>query len=495
MKNKRNKKKMEMKKIKKLGTFEDKVLVNSVGELESNLDIIDGDVMGLFQAPTGVGKTHSGVQLITPLFYEKRNVRFVLFIAPQKQLTGVVSLQKHIKKLKRKLSLVNEIYVAGGQKDNIGRIEYTLQNRDEDELVFVTMSDAFFNINKLHIERLINGNGLQNQTLILLDEFHYGSTSHSDYYKYTTGNNPVNYNAVKYNNLINIISDVYVLGLTATPTKEMLDDTFGTQRYVPINTYPNKEDLWKRTSSYQTPIFYDKDNTSMETSLMKFFEMVSDHQTITDSEADRLNLPDDCRVKFCGGIKIETQYQNKDKDDKKRFFETMNNISIPTHWDWDLSLDTSDELMVWRFQNGSVTELDNFEMNQCGYVDSDMLLNHLNKTESRLRFLVVVNKGTMGIDVSNLNFGLAIRVPGTEDPDGKPVVLSGEQWNGRFSRISVKIEELSQHFDDLQEFIKYYLLVNSYRQMLPESTYWRQMMNNLSQKLNSVDEVSQILND
>ena len=102
MKNKGNKKKMEMKKIKKLGTFEDKVLVNSVGELESNLDIIDGDVMGLFQAPTGVGKTHASIQLITPLFYEKRDVRLVFFVAPQKQLTGVVSLQKHIKKLKRK---------------------------------------------------------------------------------------------------------------------------------------------------------------------------------------------------------------------------------------------------------------------------------------------------------------------------------------------------------------------------------------------------------
>ena len=488
-KTKGKKNQMKMNDVKKLGTYDDNVLVNSMNELENNLNILQGDVMGLFQAPTGVGKTHSSIQLITPLFYEKRNVRFVLFIAPQKLLTSRVSLQGHMKQLDRKIPLLNSIY-----SQDIGEIEFSLQTRDNDELVFVTMSDKFFNRNIYHIQRLINGNGLQNQTLILLDEFHYGSTSDSKYYWDNSGNRPSNYNAVKYNNLIDIINDVYVLGLTATPTREMLDGSFGTDKYVPINTYPNKEDLWKRTSCYQTPIFYDWDNTDMETSLMKFFEMVSDHQTITDSEADRLNLPENCRVKFCGGIRIETQYQDKEKDDKKRFFETMNNISIPTHWNWDIGIDTSDELRVWRFQNGSVTSLNIDEMKQNGYIDSNMLLNHLKNKNSRFRFLVVVDKGTMGIDVSNLNFGLSMRVPGTNDSDGNPVVLSGEQWNGRFSRITIKIEELSQHFNDLQEFIKYYILVNSYRQMLPESTYWRQMMDNISQKLNSVDEVTEILN-
>ena len=71
-KTKGKKNQMKMNDVKKLGTYDDNVLVNSMNELENNLDILQGDVMGLFQAPTGVGKTHSSIQLITPLFYEKK---------------------------------------------------------------------------------------------------------------------------------------------------------------------------------------------------------------------------------------------------------------------------------------------------------------------------------------------------------------------------------------------------------------------------------------
>jgi len=480
-----------MKTIQQFGTFEDEVLVNALRELENQLDNLEQMVIGLFQAPTGVGKTHAGIQLITPIFYLKRGVRLVFFVAPQKQLVGRVSLQRHIKELKRKGILVSELY-----EPKVGEIQSTLRGRDEDELVFVTMSDSFFNRNVHNFKRLIECNDLVNNTLVILDEAHYGSTSEKSLYKDNTGNVPSTFNAVKFNNIVSVLDIVYVLGLTATPTKEQKDDNFGSTKYVPVNTYPAKSDLWKRTSSYQTPVFYDWENWGMEKSLMKFFEMVNDHQMITDADAKENNLPLECQVKFCGGIKIETPYMNKEKDDRYTLNNILNgNISIPNHYDWDLALDTSDGIEVWDFSGGEVTQLTDEEMNQRNYFDSDMLIEHLREKESRLRFLVVVNKGTMGIDISNLNFGLALRVPGTIDSEGVPVTLSGEQWNGRFSRITIPIEKLSQHFTDEQKFIKYYLLVNSYRQMLPESLYWRTMMENISQKLNSVDEVSKILNN
>jgi hypothetical protein len=227
---------------------------------------------------------------------------------------------------------------------------------------------------------------------------------------------------------------------------------------------------------------------------MIFFEMVSDHQTLTDAEADNLNLPEECRVKFCGGVKIETPYLNKTKDDKYRLIDEFNSGKpIPKHWDWDTALDTSDGIVVWRFNGGSIQLLDKDEMEHYGYTDSNALIECYRDYNSRLRFLFVVNKGTMGIDIANLNFGLALRVPGTNDSDGNPVTIGGEQWNGRFSRIAIPIETLSKHIDNKEQFIKYYNMVNSYRQMLPESDYWRTMHENLSQKLNSVDEVTEIL--
>ena len=399
---------MKMNVIKKQETYGDKVLVNALFELEKNIDNLQG-VIGLFQAATGVGKTHSGIRLITPLFYNKKNVRFVLFVAPQKQLISRVSLNGHIKQLKKQGYLVTDLI-----NGKIGEIENSLVDRDNEEIVFVSMSDSFFNKNQSSIERLINTHNLQGQTLILLDEVHYGSTSDKEFYQDNTGNIPSGYNAVKYHNVVKLLQTCYVLGLTATPTKEQLEDNFGTPLYVPMNTYPPKEELWKRTSSYQTPIFYDWQGWGMEKSLMKFFEMVSDHQTLTDAEADNLNLPEECRVKFCGGVKIETPYLNKTKDDKYRLVNYFNSgISIPKHYDWDLALDTSDGIIVWRFNGGCIQQLDSDDMENSGYMDSDSLIQCLRNKNSRLRFLFVVNKGTMGIDISNLNFGLSLRVPGT----------------------------------------------------------------------------------
>ena len=61
-------------------------------------------------------------------------------------------------------------------------------------------------------------------------------------------------------------------------------------------------------------------------------------------------------------------------------------------------------------------------------------------------------------------------------------LLSKEQYEKMYT----------ESFDNKEQFIKYYTMVNSYRQMLPESDYWRTMMENISQKLNSVDEVVKI---
>ena len=101
--------------IKNQETYGDRVLVDALSELKNNIN--QRGVIGLFQAPTGVGKTHSGIQLITPLYYNEKNVRFVLFVAPQKQLISGVSLNRHIKELKK--SSVEAVLV---QSDSLGEL-------------------------------------------------------------------------------------------------------------------------------------------------------------------------------------------------------------------------------------------------------------------------------------------------------------------------------------------------------------------------------------
>tara|TARA_R110002020_G_scaffold21893_3_gene74179 strand:- start:462 stop:1979 length:1518 start_codon:yes stop_codon:yes gene_type:complete len=480
-----------MNNIKQLTNYDDGVLDNMMGELKNNIHTLQGHTIGVLQAPTGVGKTHSSIRKIIPLMYHQTGVRFVLYVAPQKGLIGRSSLSNHIRSLKKKGHLVSELISTVKSNVTIGDIETQLMNRDDEEIIIVTMTDSFFNKNVDLIETLIIGNTLQMKTLVLLDEAHYGMVSHKDFYEYSLGSKNPEYNAVKFNNVVSILDVSYIIGLTATPIKEQIEESFGTDKYLPLNTYPSKDKLILRTAGYQEPIFYDWKNLGMENSLMKFFGIVSSKQTQLDTQSDNFNLPDECRVKLCGGIKIETPYKDKDKDDKYKLIEILNSdISIPDEWDWDLCLDTSDGISIWRFQDGEINELNKDDMRLSGYVDSDMLVNHLRNDTSRLKFMVVVNKGSMGLDIHNWNFGLSLRVPGTKDPDGVPVVLGGIQWCGRFVRITLPIESLSKYFDNIEDFKLYYSLVNSYQMMLPQSSYWRKTWEEVSNKINSIDDVN-----
>ncbi len=479
-----------MNNIKKLKTYDDEVLENIMSQFDKNVDKLLNGHIGLIQAPTGVGKTHSSIQLIIPRLYEK-GVRLFFYIAPQKVLLSRTALIGHIKELRKLGYSVSDLY-----ESKYGEVCATVSQRDGEEIILVSMTDSSFNnwSKNDRIKSLINKYGLK-RIGVLLDEAHIGSTSDALYYQINTGNTDSGYNAVKFNNVVDILNDSYVIGLTGTPVVEQTDSKVGTDKYLLINSWPEKYDLWKRTSPYQDPIFYDWNRGSMENPLMEFFEMVSSQQIKTDTTADKFNLPDECRTKFTGLIRLETTYLDKEKDDKKQLISLLNSdLTIPVHWDWDLGFDDSKEIRIWRFQNGSVVELTDKEKEIDGYIDSDMLINHLRDKNSRLKFITCVDKYKFGVDVRNWNYGLALRVPGTKNPDGKPVVIGGEQWNGRFTRPTISIETLSKYFDNVQEFIKYYILVNSYQLMIPESDYWRTMMESVSQRLNSVDEVTGILN-
>ena len=481
---------MNINKIRKQKNYNDTVLEDMISEIESNLPKLMGNVVGVVQAPTGVGKTHSSIRKITPLCYEKLGTRFVLYIAPQKSLIGRSSLSRHIKNLKKKY-LVTEMYSTEKGNVTIGEIESSLLSREDDEIVLVTMSDSFFNNNVEFVDKLISSHQLEMKTLILLDEAHYGMVSDKEFYKDQLGSENPDYNAVKFNNVISILDKSIILGLSATPIKEQIDISFGTDKYLPLNTYPSKEKLSLRVSGYLKTIFYPQKKLGMEKTLRKFFKTVINHQAKLDSFVKNHNLPEECEVQVCGGIKIETPYKNKQKDDKYQLKNILNsNLSIPKKWNWDLCLDTSDGISVWRFENGEVIELSKDERKKCGYVDSDMLVNHMRNKDSRLRFMVVVNKGSMGLDIHNWNFGLGLRIPGTKDKNGTPVILGGTQWWGRFPRVTKPIETFSKYFNNCEDFKVYNSLVNSYQHMLPESPYWRKVDNESKLRLPSMEDIN-----
>lgn len=477
---------MKMNEIKQLSAYGDNLLENITQEVMQYVTDKYTKKIKIIGAPTGVGKTHMLFRNLTPTLYKEKNARVIFYVAPQGQLIRKGACKEHIINLSKDF----DITIWDGYNISMSELNFYLTKRKAGEIVFVTMTDSNYNNSQPQIDQMITDFNLENRVVFYLDEAHYGSVSEAKYMRETLGNpEQKDYNAVKYNNVVDLLHKATFFGITATRTIEMTTD-YGSDEYQPVNIYPEKDKLLLRTSSYKPVYWYDP-NEDIDDIIMKYFENIVSAQRELDNEADSNNLPDEVRVKLTGCIKLETSYKDKEKNDVKhirRLFEDNKN-QIPNHHNFEVATTTSrDGIKVYSFKNGSVTKIENDK-----YKTDDDLIHYLGDKTSKLKILIVVNKATMGTDVHNLNYGLVLRTPGTKRKDGTPVTLMGQQFNGRFTRPTIPIEKLSKYFTDKDKFIRYYLMVNSYEMWLPETDYWKKMMNESSKNLNSIHEVHNFL--
>jgi hypothetical protein len=96
------------------------------------------------------------------------------------------------------------------------------------------------------------------------------------------------------------------------------------------------------------------------------------------------------------------------------------------------------------------------------------------------------------MDILPLNFLLSMRTF-TNKFQGTPVTHRAEQLLGRCRRLVLTIEELSPFFDDVEQFIKYYTMINSYQAFLPNKEYWTSAQNEIDKKYPSEDEIAMMI--
>jgi hypothetical protein len=453
-------------------------------------------------AGTGIGKTHHVIQEFNHIMY-KEGIRLSFIVAPETMLISEEALGKHIKVLRRKL---------GGNIDvsyspSISEIRNKLKRRDNDELLLFVLSDKKFNmiINELVVE--INKHNLVGKTFFSFDECHISGTSEAANYYQNTGLKNSNAECVKFGNIEKILDICYVLGVSATLIKEQFDVDFGSDRYRLLNNGFTKEEIGFVVSGHKPTIFYNEDIQSRDKTLMTFLGYAISEQLRYESmhnsciggktyidENGVTKFADDLLQKLTGAIILETQYKDNDKDDIKWFKGFMNqpSMTIPSNWDFDVALDTSDEMGVWRFRDGKITELSRDEELQNGYDTSDSLIASMSDTESKLKFLVLVGKGSVGMDILPLNFLLSMRTF-TNKFEGTPVTHRAEQLLGRCRRLVLTIEELAPFFDDVEQFIKYYTMVNSYQAFLPNKEYWISAQSEIDKKYPSEDDIAMMI--
>lgn len=468
----------------KLKSRDGKLSKRLITEFVSNMEI---GMYNLILAGTGVGKTHHVIQEFSPNMVIEKGVKFITFIAPEKVVISKSTINKHLKQLKRKVGLVTDLW-----NPTQSEIISALENREEDEVVFMVMTDSAFNKRVDLLKNEILRHNLDGKTFFTFDECHISATSEAENYLENTGLKNINATCIKFNNIEKILDIVWTLGVSATLVKEQIDSEFGSDRYQVINSPILKEDIFLSVSGHRPTQFYD--STDMESTIMEFFGYVTSHQMYIDSLHNQYGLPLDLNPKMTGMVTLETRYKDKDKDDTDKFIEFMDNpnMTIPKNWTFDVALDTSTELEVWRFDNGSITKMTEEERESAGYYDSDSIVKKMSEKNSFMRFLILVGKGSVGMDILPLNFALSLRTF-TNKVNGEPVTHKGIQILGRCRRLVIPIEDLTPHFDNVYKCLNYYTNVNFYQAFLPDSDYWRKTQERIDNELPSIDEIEKMI--
>jgi hypothetical protein len=454
-------------------------------------------------AGTGLGKTHHLIQIFNQIMYT-RGVRLSFIIAPENILTSEESLNKHIKVLRQKL---------GGNLDvsyspNISQIRMKLKARDKDEMLLFVISDKKFNMLIDDIKFEIIKHNLVGKTFFSFDECHISASSDAANTGPNNGLDDPSAECIKFNNISKILDISYVLGVSATLVKEQIDPNFGSDKYQLLNPEGfSKDEISMVVSGHRFPILYEEHLTTREQDLMQYLGHVQSEQlryeTMHNSyiggktyidENGVTKFADDLLRKLTGIVILETQYKNKPKEDIAWIKDFMNQptMTIPSNWDFDFAVDTSKETCVWRFRNGKIIELSRTEQQIFGYDNTNSLVASLSDKDSKLKFLALVGKGSIGMDVLPLNFLLSLRTF-TNKYLGIPVTTRAQQILGRCRRLVIPAEDLVPFFDDVEEFIRYYITINSFQAFLPNKEYWISAQSEIDKKYPSDDDIAEII--
>jgi hypothetical protein len=442
------------------------------------------DKIKIIEAPTGFGKTYFGVNTLLPYLEANFDVELVIIIAPQ------VSLLNQKDLLPEKENGCQDFQFQNGEGWGTWREARSMLKCGKK--VMLAISDAGFS-DKVYrdVKKTIEKLSLKDKVLIIRDEAHYAGSSELETTAKNLGNTPSVYSAAMFTRCSGLLKVTpWVYYLTATPLAEQIEEDFGTNIYIKINEYPPKELLMMRTAKPNTPIFLPeaRDIPQAGERLNNFIERIFGAEEELKSFVSQKAIsfhPIELEKKFNGLIKLETAYPGKFKFDKDTIVEVFEKCGNRRKFNFIIS--TSDQkkkdgYRTFNYDMGDIKVIENdYEIEQDVY-------DALADKSDLLRFYVVVNKGSMGVNIPSLKGLLSFRTPKSEF-QGEPVTIMGEQLLGRLVRLQHKVEDLYDHFTNKDDFIQYYSMVNSFDMVVEDFPYWRKAIEEFTSKLGSKSEM------
>ena len=416
-----------------------------------------GKKINLLKAGTGIGKTYHSMKSLIPGLIEEGTTKFILTTP---LLDSAKSTGRAFKRMRKKI----EKYLEKKLNLNEVSIEYTSDVdeflnsfKDPDQIfVLITNHDTILNTPKL--ESMQNRKRIKkyrdmyldhNQLAIIVDEIHYGGSTEAATTLFNTGSAENKYRAAMINFLATMVSDSWVIGISATLLNEMEGLYGGVLRGLldhpdifhvctSDSDAPTHEELTRVLSNYDKTHWVDEDDV-VETVVLHFEAC----RKSINAKADFLT-PYFPELEFDPNIvcMITCSYGSRNGKPTKQ-----DGFNVPIHEAYEkvakitrsLGQDESTFIMAETTKDGAyLRSIDTDPNNNKVQVDSDKIESILNRTDidyHDVRYLFAIEKYKFSMNAARLCFYASAR-------ERKRSVLSKKDSSGNFICITVTIRQL-----------------------------------------------------
>tara|TARA_B100000424_G_scaffold269133_1_gene265406 strand:- start:649 stop:2070 length:1422 start_codon:yes stop_codon:yes gene_type:complete len=434
-------------------------------------------VMKILVGVTGQGKTYNTAHSFIPHLAKNHNVDIVIVSVPTTEILDV-----------------EDFWVSAGKanmqhKDDVKEAIGLLEN-DQKVLLTTTHQSLVVAEKGGKLQEYLKTSG--KTFAIFIDEAHTWLVSDANNYKNVNGWYGTNYEATMFKSLaeLSVISP-YIFGLTATPNGEQIGKipTVGGMDFNVINTFPPKDLLIAKTAYLNGINFFDdelKDSFAIqdkyENAIIKLF-------------ADG----------YKSGIKKTMMVSVGNYNQKEGYnleyvkhltTVILNTNSLVSEDTKVIAIMTGDKKITGSYAiNGSFEKLDENEIKE-----------KLNDPNDPLSIVIVVQKGTMGMNIYTLKSLVSFKPSNKKDKSGNALTEFAIQTLGRLVRLNtgLSVKEFTKKYGyDLNEYVKTLskeeieklLIGNSFDILVPDNVLWNVALNSFQDKyVSSVQQAKSWIN-
>jgi len=411
--------------------------------------------MHIFRGVTGQGKTYTCIHDWIPRLLEK-NVRLIVYSVPFNEIRQDDEFETAAAKYG-----ANVVY-------NFHKAQRFLKNKNGNPVILIVTNQNWTGEKGKNFQKWVVSNIESIPTAFILDEAHTWTVSCQPNYRAVTGNNTPSYEAILFKQLSKLSRVTpYMFGMTATPNAEMIGTvlTATGMTFEIVNEMADKSLLISKTAWLNTIEHYKRgaEQYAFENFTSKFLGKVSDDKPVMMIHV--------CREPNLWNVENTLAHL-------KSYLKLV-----------DAAIDTDEKtIVVLTDKRKFITDLDGNEER----VNDEKALDYLRDPEHPARFLIVVEKGKCGMNVSNLASYFSFRFVDRKDMEGTFIITNFLQTAGRFVRPNasyaldsnndltsyvLSIKNNAEYTDSQKKRILDELIsVNSFDICVPDTETWRESM-------------------